>query len=183
MEVKRPLDAVWDNYYTLLGVPRDATAEELQRAYRLAARRFHPDRNPSPEATEQFLRIQEAFETLRDPKRRARYDRKLPALAEAEDLVTLRYQVSLPHLPLLQEPLVLYLMLTLQPVAERTEESVLLNLVLVLDRSTSMKGSRMAALKQATTEIVEQLGEGDVISLVAFDDWAEVLVPATPMQG
>lgn len=183
MGVKQPLDAVWDNYYTLLGVPRDATAEEIQRAYRMAARRFHPDRNPSPEAMEQFLRIQEAYETLKDPKQRARYDRKLPALAEAEDLVTLRYQVSLPHLPLLEEPLLLYLLLTLQPVAERAEESVLLNLVLVLDRSTSMKGARMAALKQAAAEVVGHLGEGDVISLVAFDDWAEVLVPATPLLG
>lgn len=183
MGVKYSLDAIWDNYYTLLGVPRDATAEEIRRAYRLSARRFHPDRNPSPEATEQFIRIQEAYETLRDPKRRARYDRTLPALAEAEDLVTLRYQVSLPHLPLLKEPLVLYLMLTLQPVAERSEESVLLNLALALDRSTSMKGSRMAALKQATTEIVDQLGDGDVLSLVVFDDWAEVVMPAMRMQG
>ncbi len=174
------LESLWENYYTLLGVPRDATPEEIQRAYRWAARRYHPDRNPSPEATEQFLRIQEAYETLRDPQRKAAYDRKLPSLTEAEDLVTLRYQVSLPHLPLLQEPLVLYLLLTLQAVSEREEESALLNVVLLLDRSTSMKGARLAALKQATAEVVQNLGAGDVISIVAFDDWAEVLVEATP---
>ena len=173
------LENVWDNYYTLLGVPRDATAEDIRRAYRWAARRYHPDRNPDPEATEQFLRVREAYETLQDPKRRAAYDRQLPQLLEAEDLVTLRYQASLPHLPLLDEPVLFYLLLTLEPVGERVQRSTLLNLALVLDRSTSMKGARLNALKQATTEILRGLGAGDLLSLVAFDDRAEVLAPPT----
>ncbi len=173
------LGALWDNHYTLLGVPRDATPEEIQRAYRHAVRRYHPDRNPDPQANERFLQIQEAYETLKDPQARAAYDAQLPPLASAEYLVNLRHLSSLPHLPLLEDPLVLYLMLTLEAVKEHLSESVLLNLVLVLDRSTSMKGSRIVALQQATSEILQSLGEGDQVALVAFDDRAEVLVPPT----
>ena len=173
------LDALWENHYTLIGVPRDATPEEIQRAYRRAVRRYHPDRNPSPEATERFLQIQEAYEILRDPEHRQAYDQTLPTLEPAEHLVNLRYTLSLPHLPLLSEPLVLYLMITLEAVVEHAQETTLLNLALVLDRSTSMKGARITALKQATSEILRALGDGDYVSVVAFDDRAEVLVPAT----
>lgn len=61
--------------YGVLGVPRDADAETIKRAYRTLALRHHPDRNPGDaEAEEQFKRISEAYATLRDPDARARYD-------------------------------------------------------------------------------------------------------------
>jgi curved DNA-binding protein len=63
------------DFYDVLGVARDATPEEIQRAYRTLARRYHPDVNADPAAEERFKQINEAYAVLSDPDQRARYDR------------------------------------------------------------------------------------------------------------
>lgn len=63
------------DYYEALGVPRTASAEELQRAYRKLARQYHPDVNRDPGAEERFKEISEAYSVLSDPDTRGRYDR------------------------------------------------------------------------------------------------------------
>jgi len=62
-------------FYALLGVAREAPEAEIKKAYRKLAMEFHPDRNPSPEAEGKFKEITEAYEVLRDPQKRAAYDR------------------------------------------------------------------------------------------------------------
>lgn len=63
-----------DDHYRTLGVSVEASQEEIEQAYRLLARRWHPDVNPSPEAHEQMVRLNQAYQTLKDPTRRQRYD-------------------------------------------------------------------------------------------------------------
>ena len=65
----------YKDYYTSLGVDRKASKEEIKRAYRKLAMKFHPDRNPNdPKAEEKFKEINEAYEVLSDPEKRSRYD-------------------------------------------------------------------------------------------------------------
>ncbi|MGN1243768.1 MAG: molecular chaperone DnaJ [Alloprevotella sp.] len=63
------------DYYKILGVERSATADEIKRAYKKVAIKYHPDRNPGDkEAEEKFKQAAEAYDVLRDPDKRARYD-------------------------------------------------------------------------------------------------------------
>jgi curved DNA-binding protein len=62
------------DFYEVLGVPRDATAEDIQRAYRKLARTYHPDMNKDPSAEATFKEIAEAYDVLSDPATRKKYD-------------------------------------------------------------------------------------------------------------
>ena len=64
------------DYYTTLGTPRDASADDLKKAYRKLAMQYHPDRNPGDAAAEaKFKDISEAYDVLKDEQKRAAYDR------------------------------------------------------------------------------------------------------------
>src|SRR5690625_1054256 len=62
------------DYYEVLGVGKDATPEELRKAYRKLARKYHPDVNKEPDAEEKFKEVKEAYEVLNDQQKRAQYD-------------------------------------------------------------------------------------------------------------
>jgi molecular chaperone DnaJ len=66
----RTQDAVAKDYYGILGVSRDATDDDIKRAYRKLARKYHPDVNPEPEAQERFKEINTAYEVLTDDRKR-----------------------------------------------------------------------------------------------------------------
>jgi curved DNA-binding protein len=65
----------FQDYYEALEVPRTASQEDIRRAYRKLARKYHPDVNKEPGAEDRFKQISEAYEVLRDEDKRARYDR------------------------------------------------------------------------------------------------------------
>jgi molecular chaperone DnaJ len=62
------------DYYATLGIRRDASADEVKKAYRRLARELHPDVNPDPETQERFKEITQAYEVLSDPQKREMYD-------------------------------------------------------------------------------------------------------------
>ncbi|HPI98064.1 MAG TPA: DnaJ domain-containing protein, partial [Synergistales bacterium] len=63
------------DYYSTLGVPKDATASDIKKAYRQLVRKYHPDANPgNKEAEDHFKDVNEAYEVLADPEKRAQYD-------------------------------------------------------------------------------------------------------------
>lgn len=68
------------SFYELLGIPESVTLIEIKQAYKSLARKYHPDVSPPDrveEYTKRFIRVQEAYETLSDPRRRAIYDKDL----------------------------------------------------------------------------------------------------------
>jgi curved DNA-binding protein len=64
----------YKDYYKIMGVGREASADEIKRAYRKLARKYHPDVSKEKDAEERFKEIGEAYEVLRDPEKRAAYD-------------------------------------------------------------------------------------------------------------
>ena len=63
------------DYYEIFGIDRTATPDEIKRAYRKLARKYHPDVSKEPDAEARFKEMGEAYEVLKDPEKRAAYDR------------------------------------------------------------------------------------------------------------
>ncbi len=169
-----------DNHYAILGISRDATPEEIRSAYFNAARRLHPDTNPDPSTLELFLRIQEAYETLSNPERKAAYDAMLPVQDLTTPAISHHIYYSRPSLSYLDEPQLVYAMVDMTSVPDPgVSVTSPMNLCLVLDRSTSMHGSRMDMVKANVIELLQNLKPQDIISIVVYSDRAEVLIPST----
>ncbi|MCX7609295.1 MAG: VWA domain-containing protein [Anaerolineales bacterium] len=165
------------DFYAILGVERDATAEEIRQAYFAAARRLHPDKNVAPGETQLFLEVQEAYETLSNPKRRAEYDATLPPPEPVEEVIRQRVLFSREHLFPTSEGQLVYVLLHLLAPPNAPRVSPPVNLCLVIDRSTSMNAN-MGTVKQTAIEILRTLKPQDFFSLVVFSDRAEVVIPA-----
>lgn len=168
----------------------DATPDEIRRAYHEAARRLHPDVSEEPNAIEIFLDVQKAYETLTDKDKRDQYDQSI--LSEInEDLkrrtaefstnqLNIQIQYSRAQLAVLDEPQIIYVLLQVATPSEIKGRKISppLNVCLVLDRSTSMQGERMDAVKATAIELIRQMHPDDILSIVSFSDRADIIVPA-----
>ena len=169
--------------YNILGVGPDASNDDVKVAYRRAARRLHPDVNRSPGAASQFADINTANEILSDVERRREFDRL--QREDSGDGLSFSFRVTSSRriVSLLPEPQVYYMLAEILPDMRAGESSTRresrLNLTLVLDHSNSMNGTRLDRVKIATHQIIDQLGPEDILSVVSFNDFAEVVVPAT----
>jgi Ca-activated chloride channel family protein len=164
--------------YTILGISPGASEEEIRQAYRQAARRFHPDANNAPGAAVLFKQIAAAYEVLSDRDRRIEYDSVRHDTVQPSAL-TVEYCLSRETLPRLSEPQLLYALVKVKPAVQDTlQADAPLNLGIVVDRSTSMKGERLNRVKSAAHSIIDETNDDDTISVVSFADRAEVVVPA-----
>jgi len=168
--------------YEILGLPNEASPDEVRRAYRELSRKHHPDLNHDPGANTRFLNIQQAYETLFDPVLRMNYDNQLDQ--ENDDPIQMKITYSRTHIPVLDEPQIIYVHLNLSASAKfESQANPTLNLCIVLDRSTSMQGARMDTVKAAAIELIRQAQAEDILSIVTFSDRAEVLQPAERKQN
>jgi Ca-activated chloride channel family protein len=172
------------DYYAALKIRHTASADEIKRAYRLMARRYHPDTSHAPDAAARFHDIQTAYEILGNERLRASYDRRRQKLGlvtpdEGEAVLAWELTVSRQTLPCLDEDQVLYLLIDIRAAASMEAKRLPLNLCLVIDRSTSMRdGRRMDQVKAAANQIIDDLRENDAFAVIAFSDNHEVIVPS-----
>ncbi len=167
------------DFYALLGLMRNASAEDIRQAYFEAARHLHPDKNTAPGDTEFFLGIQEAYEVLSNPKKRLKYDSTLPPEKPAELPLDQRVLFSRQSLMRLAEPQLIYVFMEFShPANRQAPPAPSLNLCLVLDRSTSMQGVNMDVVKATAIQIMRKMKPQDIFSVVAFSDRAEEIIPA-----
>ncbi len=167
------------DYYTLLKVPRNATSEQIRRAFREAAHQLHPDKNIKLGETELFLEVSKAYETLIDPDLRAAYDEEL-AIADVAFAAASPFHCNIlnsrNNLLKIGEPQVHYVLLDIFPNKDLPEIRPPINLSIVIDRSTSMGGKRMDQVRSAVLAILQDLQPEDNTSITAFSDRAEVIV-------
>ena len=169
------------DYYVILGLMRNASPDEIRRAYLKAVQRLHPDKNVNPGETEMFLDVQQAYEVLADARRRSQYDATLPPEAERpKPPVKETILLSRKNLFHMEEQQMLYALLQIAPDENLTENAAPpLNVCLVLDVSTSMKGEKLDVVKATAIQLMRKLRPQDIFSVVTFADRAEVIIPSS----
>lgn len=165
------------DYYAILDIHPTARDEEIRRIYRELVRLHHPD---SGGDARRFRELQEAYEILRDINLRRSYDQQRSARGLSKTLpVVLDLLQSRENCPVLEAAQVLYIMLDIRPQKGLKSSRQRLNLALVIDRSSSMRGTRMQNVKMAAADLVESLHPDDRLALITFSDRAQVLTPST----
>jgi Ca-activated chloride channel family protein len=165
--------------YDQLGIPRDATQEEIRRAYRQLVLHLHPDKNVNKGDTEIFIDIQQAYERLSDPHKRASYDNQLPSEDVAVSPLSIHATFSQPLITRLSEPQLIYILLELGMKLNTglMSPTAPLNISMVVDCSTSMQGVRLDAVKGTVIDLLRKLQPYDLFSLIKFNDFSELLIP------
>lgn len=168
------------NYYKILGVEPKATLDDIRQAF-AELRSGFPEEARDPAASAAYKRLINAYEVLSNPERRATYDSLLletmePALSV--DVLSSRAQVKLS-----KSVQRVYLLVDVRAPEQEVRTGLPLNLCLVVDRSTSMRGTRLSCVKSAVELIADKLAADDILSVVTFSDRAEVVLPAATVES
>lgn len=164
--------------YAVLGVDRHAGADAIEAAF-VAWNKRADAGEPFDEPTRE--RVRYAYDVLITPSRRAVYDSLVAETTRSS--VSLDLSLSAETLPLLDTPQIVYALVTLRPQQPAGEHRRPLNLGLVIDRSTSMRGERLDRVTAAVGLLLDKLGPEDTLALVSFSDRAEVVLPAATKQS
>ena len=162
------------NYYQVLGLNRDASASEIEEAYESIRAGLVQDESDPEDSDSSFLL--HVFEVLSNPQRRKLYDSLLVDVTSPNLLTTV--QASNTELRLLDTPQIVYLLVEVRSTENAEEKLLPLNLCLVVDCSTSMRGKRLEQVKTGLQMLLARLSAGDVLSLISFSDRAHVVIPA-----
>jgi len=169
-----------DNFYEILGVEPDASGDEIKLAYFSLARQYHPDSNPSDSTAELFLDLQKAYEVLRNPKKRKEYDLLIHQEPVDPTLFSVRQELSTTEIPVSGDPQLVYALMELETqLSSENSSSSSVHICFVVDCSTSMKGSRMEMVKDSLDKCTKNLSQQDMISIVSFNDFAEIVLTPT----
>ncbi|MEL6148027.1 MAG: VWA domain-containing protein, partial [Chloroflexota bacterium] len=166
--------------------PVDAASTDIDAAHERLRELLAPSvKSEKPGAIAQQEQIDQAHALLQSMTERTRFDRANKSKS-SDAYFTTRLTPSKRVAEKLTEAQVVYLLVDIIPKVKSgetpTRRDAGLNLTLVLDHSNSMNGVRLNKVKVAATEIIEQLGNNDVLSVVTFNDRAEVVIPATLVQ-
>lgn len=175
-----PPETFSPDFYERLGVDPDSDARLIRRHYRLLARLYHPDLSADSQAHARFLKLREAYEVLSDAQQRSVYDLWLQREQRYWQPLVINQQLFPTTLVRNVEQQRAYLLLDLSVKSESFGNTTPLNVVLVLDRSSSMKGLRLHYVKEAARQIIANLTSYDYFGLVTFNDRATVVLPTGP---
>jgi Ca-activated chloride channel family protein len=169
------------DYYAILGVKREATTEQITIAFNRQVEQF-PSEERDPAVNLRFRQLVMAYRILSNSESRAAFDQAYEIETRPGTTKALQIQLfpSQNSLPVIDEVQVLYLLVDIGANPALLDSRPPINLCLVVDRSTSMAGERINRVKAAVSVIAERLGPEDSISVVAFSDFAEVVVPSEP---
>jgi len=165
------------NHYQILGVDFFSSRETIREAYKEAVFRFHPDKNTAPGSSEEFLAIQQAYETLGDPIKKVNYD---AALSKENASLPIEIKIIYSQNPVYPSPeiQILYSLLEVNCITKQDPAVNLpLAVAMVVDTSTSMAGERLDSVKRSIFSLVKQLKPDDLLCVVAFNDHAQVVLP------
>jgi Ca-activated chloride channel homolog len=163
--------------YAVMNISVDATAEDIRAAYRQLARQLHPDVQETQGTALLFRQVQEAYEILSDPVKRTAYDQlRTEAGLSPKSALRWRIQPSRTALSVNLDEQVVYLLFDVSSGQnDPAQKRQALNLCLVLDRSTSMQGSRLDQTKASAQRLIDSLTSDDTLGIVTFSDRAEVV--------
>ena len=168
------------DYYLILGVQSNDMPDDIKFAYRELARMYHPDSRSGD--ADKFRQIQEAYDVLSDQVYRRTYDRLRESRGYSSSSVSpISFELyqNRSQLPILDSEQILFVVVDVRPDDNYVITRQRLNISLVIDSSSSMRGARMHNVKMAASNLLNALREDDYLSVVSFNDRAKIEAPAS----